>query len=268
MDRDAALAVIEQLHSAQARLYTDGDAADVRCVLHPDIAWHVPGGSPIAGSYRGLDEVVEYMLARRALADGTFRMHRLDVLTGSGADGGRPDRRHGDDRRSGAPLVHGRPLPLARGRVAECWLLPLDQAEFDDIWTPTRPEATGAEGDRPGRGPSGDQHAAGDLPVALPERDLAGEEGIVRRGLDVAVLVERPRRDRVLARGRRRPSAASRTSRRTSVPAAPATAGARAAPASSPRRRPDLHPVDRRAPRGAHDPVAVVSAASPWPAPT
>ena len=56
----------------------------VRAVLHPDIAWHVPGTSPIAGSYRGLDEVVSYMLARRALADGTFRMHRLDVLTGSG----------------------------------------------------------------------------------------------------------------------------------------------------------------------------------------
>ena len=21
-------------------------------------------------------------------------------------------------------------------RIAECWLLPLDQADFDDIWTP------------------------------------------------------------------------------------------------------------------------------------
>ena len=81
MNRADAVAVIEQLHSGQARLYTDGDPAPVRAVLSADIAWHVPGTSPIAGSYRGLEEVVEYMLARRALADGTFRMHRLDVLT-------------------------------------------------------------------------------------------------------------------------------------------------------------------------------------------
>jgi hypothetical protein len=27
---------------------------------------------------------------------------------------------------------------VEEGRVAECRLLPLDQAEFDDIWTPRR----------------------------------------------------------------------------------------------------------------------------------
>ena len=133
MDREA---VIEQLHAAQARLYTDGDVTAVREVLSPDIAWHVPGTSPIAGSYRGVDEVVEYMLARRALADGTFVMHRLDVLTGSGStvavltDGTATI--DGAERRwstVGLYRVDG-------GRVAECRLLPLDQAEFDHIWTP------------------------------------------------------------------------------------------------------------------------------------
>jgi ketosteroid isomerase-like protein len=136
MDRDDAEAVIEQLHAAQARLYTDGDPSAVRAVLTPDIAWHVPGGSPIAGSYRGLDEVVSYMLARRALADGTFRMHRLDVLTGEGStvavltDGTATI--DGVDRRWSTVGLYR----VEEGRVAECWLLPLDQAEFDDIWTP------------------------------------------------------------------------------------------------------------------------------------
>ena len=136
MDRDDAEAVIEQLHEAQARLYTDGDVAGVRSVLHPDIAWHVPGTSPIAGSYRGLEEVVEYMLARRALADGTFRMHRLDVLVGSGdtvavlTDGSATI----DGAERGWSTVGL--YRLEDGQVAECWLLPLDQAEFDDIWTP------------------------------------------------------------------------------------------------------------------------------------
>ena len=136
MDHDAARAVIDQLHSAQARLYTEGDPAPVRAVLSADIAWHVPGASPIAGSYRGLDEVVEYMLARRALADGTFRMHRLDVLTGSGStvavltDGTATI--NGAERQWSTVGLYR----VEDGQVAECRLLPLDQAEFDDIWTP------------------------------------------------------------------------------------------------------------------------------------
>ena len=86
---------------------------------------------------------------------------------------------------------------LEDGQVAECWLLPLDQAEFDDIWTPRRLSRPGI-GERPAPvgGAAGDQHPAGDLAVALPERDLAREVRIVRRRLDVAVDVERPRRDR------------------------------------------------------------------------
>ena len=136
LSREDALAVIDRLHDAQARLYTEGDPGAVRALLSDHIAWHVPGTSPIAGSYHGRDEVIEYMLARGRLAGGTFRMHRLDVLTGAGetvavlTDG---------DAVIGGAQRHWSTVGLYRledGRVAECWLLPLDQAEFDDIWTP------------------------------------------------------------------------------------------------------------------------------------
>jgi ketosteroid isomerase-like protein len=108
-------------------------------VLSPDITWHVPGTSPIAGSYRGLREVLEYMLARRQLADGTFRMHRLDVLTGSGdtvavlTDGTAAI--DGVERRWSTVGLYR----FQDGRVAECRLLPLNQTEFDNIWTPRDP---------------------------------------------------------------------------------------------------------------------------------
>jgi ketosteroid isomerase-like protein len=139
MDREAALAVISRLHDAQARLYTDGDVSSVRDVLRSDIAWHVPGTSPIAGSYSGHDEVVAYMLARRELANGTFVMHRLDVLTGSASTVA--------VLTDGTATINGAArswstVGLYRvedDRVAECWLLPLDQAEVDDIWTPRNP---------------------------------------------------------------------------------------------------------------------------------
>ena len=109
-------------------------------MLTEDIAWHVPGTSPIAGSYHGIDDVIAYMLARRELADGTFRMHRLDLLTGAGetvavlTDGS--ESFSGSVRRWSTVGVYR----LRDGRVAECRLVPFDQAEFDDIWTVRKPE--------------------------------------------------------------------------------------------------------------------------------
>jgi len=134
--RDAAIEVIERLHAAQARLYGDGDPGPVQELLTDDIVWVVPGSSSIAGTYRGRNEVLDYMIARRVVADGTFRMHRGDVLTGDGdsvaalTDGtaliGGVERRWST---VGLYRLHG-------DRVAECRLMPFDQAEFDEIWTP------------------------------------------------------------------------------------------------------------------------------------
>ena len=141
LSRDEAVQIIDRLHDAQARLYTDGDPEPVREMLTDEIAWHVPGTSPIAGSYDGIDEVIAYMRARRELADGTFRMHRLDVLTGSGqtvavlTDG---------EASLGGVVRRWSTVGLYRldgARVADCRLVPFDQAEFDDIWSITKRES-------------------------------------------------------------------------------------------------------------------------------
>jgi len=134
--RDAAIEVIERLHAAQARLYGAGDPEPLRALLTDDIVWVVPGSSPIAGTYRGRDEVIGYMLARRAVADGTFRMHRGDVLSGEGdtvavlTDGSAVI--GGVERRWSTVGLYR----LRGDRVAECRLMPFDQDEFDEIWTP------------------------------------------------------------------------------------------------------------------------------------
>jgi hypothetical protein len=52
---------------------------------------------------------------------------------------------------------------------------------------------------------SGNNDSTGYVAVALPVGSLAGEEGVFRRRLHVAIDVERPRRDFVLARGGRPP---------------------------------------------------------------
>jgi uncharacterized protein len=129
-------AILARLHAAQAEFYAGGDGADaaLRAVLEPAIEWHVPGRNAIAGDYRGIEAVMAYFARRRDHAARTFRMHPRDVLVGAG------------DRvavlTDGSATIAGREerwstvglYRLADGRIAGCWLLPLDPAAFDRIW--------------------------------------------------------------------------------------------------------------------------------------
>jgi ketosteroid isomerase-like protein len=134
MDRARATAFIDELHNAQQELYGGGGTAPVRRLLDPDIVWHVPGESPIAGCYEGPEEVIAYMLRRRDLADGTFRMRRRELMVGEGE--------HLAVLTDGSAIIDGRrrewsTVGLYRLRaelLAECRLLPFDQAQFDAIW--------------------------------------------------------------------------------------------------------------------------------------
>ena len=138
MDRAAAAAILARLHAAQGEYYGGGDEAPLRALLDPGIEWHVPGVNAIAGDYRGIEAVMAYFARRRDHAARTFRMHPGDVLVGDG------------DRvavlTDGTATIAGREerwstvglYRLASGRIAGCWLLPLDPAAFDRIWALVR----------------------------------------------------------------------------------------------------------------------------------
>jgi ketosteroid isomerase-like protein len=135
MKRNAAVDVLSRLHDAQNKYYSGGSDESLRRVLTDNVMWTFPGNNSIAGIYRGVDEVLDYFTRRRAIADATFRMQRLDVLVG---DGNRI-----------AALTDGRAVingverawstigiyDITNGFVAACWLLPLDPATFDNIWS-------------------------------------------------------------------------------------------------------------------------------------
>jgi SAM-dependent methyltransferase len=132
---------LRRLHAAQQHFYAGGDGGPLREVLCPDVVWHVPGTSGVAGSYAGLEAVIAYFARRRDLADRTFRMRPAELLSGDGE--------HVAMITHGEAVIGGRRhewstlgLYRLRGdRVAECRLLPFDQAEFDRIWT-RRPNAS------------------------------------------------------------------------------------------------------------------------------
>ena len=135
VNRDTAVLVLDRLHEAQNEFYSGGSGAALHQLLASSITWTVPGDSSIAGSYVGLEQVLDYFRRRRDLAARTFHMERRDVLAGDG------------DRV--AALVDGLATiggvehrwstvglyDVIHGRIAACWLLPLDQRAFDAIWS-------------------------------------------------------------------------------------------------------------------------------------
>lgn len=135
MDRAEAAELLDRLHRAQNDLYAGGDGAALAGLLTAGVQWSVPGSNALAGEYEGLLEVLDYMRRRRRLAGCTLRLIRRDVLVGRGprvaalTDGVavRDGRIH---RWSTIGLYH-----LVDGRVARCWLLPLDPACFDAVWS-------------------------------------------------------------------------------------------------------------------------------------
>lgn len=129
------MGVLDRLHEAQEAFYAGGDRLPLSGLLTDDVVWHVPGNNSIAGTYRGIDDVVGYFTARRELAARTFRLHPGDVLVGDGALVAALT--------EGTALIGGEEhrwstIGLYRfrdGLISECRLVPFDLAEFDRIWS-------------------------------------------------------------------------------------------------------------------------------------
>ena len=134
----AAKAVVEEFLRRQREMYAGGDLPPVEELLAENVVWHVPGTSPIAGDYRGREAVSGYFRLRRELAGGAIR-----IAKGGQADHDEALVQLADGR---APLggreVGWRTAGVYRaadGRIAEAWLVPLDQEHFDRVWAATRP---------------------------------------------------------------------------------------------------------------------------------
>lgn len=129
------LSVVRRFHSMQGRVYAGELAATVlREVLSDEVVWHVPGASVIAGEHRGVEAVLGYLDKRRRMTDSTFQVtiHGMAMIAGRVVQlaGGRAER----DGREVAWETIG-VFGVADGRIVECWLVPFDQAGFDQIWS-------------------------------------------------------------------------------------------------------------------------------------
>jgi 2'-5' RNA ligase len=129
------MSVVRRFHASQAQFYAGSVGGEaLRDVLADDVVWHVPGASAIAGSHRGLDSVLSYLGRRRDMTDATFRVevHGMAMIDGRVVQlaGGRAVRDGSEVSWETVGVFR-----VAGGRIAECWLIPFDQAVFDRIWS-------------------------------------------------------------------------------------------------------------------------------------
>jgi ketosteroid isomerase-like protein len=110
------------------------DPAALRGLFAADVSWTIPGRSPLAGTYRGLDEILGMLARAVELTGGTYRAEPGFVL----ADGDhvaalyRAGGRRGDRELDIDQLLLCR---MSDDRIAEVRALPTDQSAFDDFWS-------------------------------------------------------------------------------------------------------------------------------------
>jgi ketosteroid isomerase-like protein len=130
------LELVAELHRRQGEMYAGGSVDAVVELLAPDVVWHVPGGSPIAGDHRGVAQVIDYFEKRRRLAGATMRIRPGGVLAEGEGVGQFVE---------GTAVLGGEEVSwqtigvyrvdVERRLIREVWLVPLDSALFDRIWS-------------------------------------------------------------------------------------------------------------------------------------
>ena len=114
--------------------FAKGDLDTLRRLFAPDAVWHSPGRSPIAGSYKGVDEILSFFGRVAELSGGTFASEVHDVAGNDEhvfAATSVTARREGRSLRdTGILLFHVRD-----GRVTEAWVTNGDQHLVDEFWS-------------------------------------------------------------------------------------------------------------------------------------
>ena len=137
-EEPGAKVVVGEFLARQREMYAGGDLEVVVELLDEDVIWHVPGTSPIAGEYRGREAVSGYLHRRRKLVGETTRITKEGEAYHEEALVQLAD---GRARLSGEEVVWRTAgvYRVAHDKIAEGWLVPLNQEQFDRVWAAARP---------------------------------------------------------------------------------------------------------------------------------
>jgi len=114
--------------------YSSGDIEVLNDLFADDILWHVAGRSPLAGDYKGRDQVFGFFGKLMELSDGTAKIEVHDLLAN---DDHAVALVTGTATRNGASFtgqdVHT--FHVRDGKVVEFWDSPVDQYAADEFWS-------------------------------------------------------------------------------------------------------------------------------------
>ena len=114
--------------------FSKGDLDTLGQLFADDIVWHAPGRSPIAGDYKGQDQVFQFFGKVAELTGGTFKVEPHDIVGNdehvvalSKASGQREGKTLDDNT---VQVFH-----VSDGKVTEVWGHAGDQYANDEFWS-------------------------------------------------------------------------------------------------------------------------------------
>ena len=69
-----------QLATDVVAAFTRGDLSTVATFFAPDAVWDLPGNGPLAGTYRGPEQIVGFLARSYELSGGTLALNLLTIL--------------------------------------------------------------------------------------------------------------------------------------------------------------------------------------------
>lgn len=111
-----------------------GDMETLAALLADDIVWHFPGNNPLAGDYKGRNEVLAFFVKSVEMTGGTLKIELHDVLANDEHGVGLirvTGQRDGKSLTDNAAQV----FHVRDGKASEVWSHAGDQAAIDKFWS-------------------------------------------------------------------------------------------------------------------------------------
>ena len=114
--------------------FAKGDVETLRELTDQDAVWHAPGRGPLAGDYRGIDEILGFFAKVAELTGGTFRADLHDVVANDehavAIYVARAEREGRTYENRNVLVQH-----IRNAKLVETWLLSDDQYAADEFFS-------------------------------------------------------------------------------------------------------------------------------------
>ena len=110
-----------------------GDDAAAKTLLADDVILHVPGRSPVSGSYKGVDDVLEYVHKVMQLSNGTYKRDIVIWLVMS-PHIHNVTLEHAERNGRGFDFNRSTVYEVRDGKIADIQIHEEDQYAVDEFW--------------------------------------------------------------------------------------------------------------------------------------